>query len=197
MRIRFLGIVTGACLALSVQAQSDPTHYSDFPIILSVQFHAFTLPFRDVKANFSNVGFGVGTEVSLGGSNYWVQQINAIWYHNKALGNGLMLYTQTTWRPGIGSEGFGEVKAGLGYLHSFRPVASLKQVNGNWVSAGHKGKGMLTLPVGISIGYNSVSNNGMVSPFLTYQFMPVLGYNQSIPVVPETLIQPGVRIHQR
>lgn len=195
-KTRLFGILVGCCLAFSLHAQSDPNAYSNFPIVLSVQFHAFTLPFHDMKANFSNVGFGIGTEASFGGSNRWVQQINAVWYHNKAMGNGLLFYTQTAWRPPVGADGFTEVKAGVGYLCSFRPVDSYKQVNGQWVSAGHHGKGMLTIPLGISAGYNTVSNGKLVSPFLSYQFLLATGYNKSIPIVPETLIQAGVRVHR-
>jgi hypothetical protein len=111
------------------------------------------------------------------------------------MGNGLLFYTQTAWRPGAGLDGFAEIKAGVGYLHSFRPVESMKQVNGNWISAGHHGKGMLTVPIGISIGYNTISNGTLVSPFISYQFMIATGYNKSIPIVPETLVQAGARIH--
>ncbi len=197
LKAGILGMMAGTLLTLSLQAQSDPNAYSNFPIVLSLQFHAFTLHFHDIKANFSNVGIGIGTEASFGGSNRWVQQVNAVWYHNKTMGNGLLFYTQTAWRPSIGAEGFTEVKAGVGYLHSFRPTESLKQVKGEWVTAGHHGKGMLTVPVGVSVGYNSYSNGRLLSPFLTYQFLIAAGYNKSIPAVPYTLIQAGARIHNR
>lgn len=197
IKTRIWSIVAGTLMSISLQAQSDPNTYSNFPIVVALQFHAFTLPFHDIKANFSNVGIGIGTEASFGGSNRWVQQFNAIWYHNKAMGNGVLFYTQTAWRPSIGSEGFTEVKAGVGYLHSFRPTESLKQVNGQWVPAGHHGKGMLTVPVGVSFGYNTYSGGNLVAPFLSYQFLVTTGYNKSIPIVPYTLLQAGARIHTR
>ncbi len=195
MRTKILGVMASCCLVFSLQAQTDNSNYRNFPIVVTLQFHCFSLPFRDIKSNFSNVGFGLGTEVSLNGKQNWAQQVSVVWYHNKMLGNGLLFYSQMAWRPTVSSDVFTEVKAGAGYLYSFRPIESFKQVNGKWVSAGHKGKGMLTLPVGVSVGHNGYSNGTYFSPFVSYQFLIVSGYNKSIPVVPETLVQMGTRIH--
>jgi hypothetical protein len=196
MNQKITGLVAACCLAFSLQAQSDsPYNYRNFPVVVTLQFHSLTLPFRDMKFNFSNVGFGLGTEVSLNGKHNWAQQLSAIWYRNKAVGNGLFFYTQTAWRPGEQPGVYGEIKAGAGYLVSFRPVQSYKPANGAWVSAGRKGKGMLTIPVGISGGYDPGSSQTYLSPFISYQFLLLSGYSKSIPIVPETLIQAGSRIH--
>lgn len=191
--ILFVGVIISAA-----SAQSDPTgNYSDFPIIITLQFHCFSLPFRDMKSNFSNIGIGLGTEVSLNNSNTLFQQINAVWYHNKAMGNGLLFYSQSAWRPTLGSNGYSEIKLGAGYLLSFRPIKSFKQVNGNWVNAGHKGKGMFTVPLGVSIGTISNSSTAYLSTFASYQFLLISGYNKSIPMVPETLLQVGTSYHSK
>jgi hypothetical protein len=194
---RHLGI-SAIALVLSVTAWSQSPEskaYTDFPIIISIQFHAFSLPFRDMRANFSNIGIGIGTEVSLNGKPNWVHQVNVLWYHNKAIGNGLLFYSQNVWRPEFATSTYAEIKGGVGYLHSFRPVKSYKQINGEWISVGHKGKGLLAVPVGVSLGYDSRTANTYLSTFATYQFMLLKGYNKSIPIVPETLIQIGTRIH--
>jgi hypothetical protein len=162
---------------------------------VTLQFHNFSLPFGDMKTNFSNIGIGLGTELSYNGTQNGVQQVNAVWYHNKAMGNGLLFYTQAVWRPIFGSDVYGETKGGVGYLLSFRPTKSFKQVDGKWISAGRKAKGMLTIPVGISLGKNIYSSGNYFSPFVSYQFLLVKNYNKSIPVVPETLIQVGTRVH--
>lgn len=189
-------IALGCCLSTMGLAQTDTANnHGDFPIIISLQFHAFTLPFRDLKANFSNIGIGLGTEVSLNQKGNWVQQLSAVWYHNKAMGNGLLFYSQLVWRPMLGSNVYSEAKLGVGYLISSRPVKSYKQVEGEWVSAGHRGKGMFTVPVGVSLGYSNYSSGAYVSPFASYQFLLVSGYNKSIPIVPETLVQVGSRVH--
>lgn len=152
------------------------------------------LPFRNIKSNFSNIGFGLGTEFSYNGRQNLTQQFTALWYRNKAAGNGLMFYTQVAWRPEIAGDFFAEVKAGAGYLYSFRPVDSFRQIAGQWESVGHRGQGMLALPVGISAGYNNFSSGTSYSPFISYQFYLASGYNSSIPIVPGSLIQMGARM---
>jgi hypothetical protein len=149
-----------------------------------------------MEFNFQNVGIGLGTEVAFNGNA--VQQISAVWFSNKAVGNGLFFYTQVVWRPVIAnSDAFTELKIGAGYLIASSPTKSFKQINGEWKSAGHQGKGMFTLPVGISLGYNSFTAKTNYSPFASYQFLVLSGYNASVPIVPETLIQVGTRIHSR
>lgn len=177
-------------------SQADPAKvYQNFPLIVTLQFHSFALPFKELKSNFKNVGIGIGTEVSLNGKDNWAQQFSVVWYRNKALGNGFLFYTQSAWRPTIVDQLYSEVKIGAGYLYSFHPANSFKQVDGEWISVGRNGKMMFTVPVGISLGYHNYSNSTQVSPFVSYQFMLVRGYNQSIPIVPETLLQVGSRIH--
>jgi hypothetical protein len=196
MKSKIVTTLLVICLSASLQAQKDVQNgYRNFPIIVMVQFHNLSMPFKDMKSNFANIGFGIGTEFSYNGKSNWVQQFNATWHHNKTVGNGILLYSQAAWRPNIGSGVYTELKAGAGYMYAFRPVESYKQSNGVWSPVDHKGKGMFTLPIGISVGYQSYSNKAYVSPFVSYQFMLISGYNQSIPLVPETLIQVGSRIH--
>ncbi|MCK6616477.1 MAG: hypothetical protein L6Q51_02420 [Cyclobacteriaceae bacterium] len=186
----------GVTLAHQVRSQSEGSHYRSFPIIVSLQFHNLAMPFKDVKSNFTNVGFGLGTELSYNKKGTVVQQFMVSWHHNRTVGNGIMLFSQGVWRPNITFGIFGEVKAGAGYMKAFRPVESFRQNgNGAWESVGHKGKGMLVIPFGISFGYQSPSTKTYFSPFISYQFMLLSGYNQSIPLVPQTLIQVGSRIH--
>jgi hypothetical protein len=124
-----------------------------------------------------------------------VQQFNFVWYRNKNIGNGILLNTQTVWRPTIVDNFYGELKAGVGYNYSFRPVESFRPTQNGWMSVGQKGKGMLALMTGISAGYNNYSAATYVSPFVSYEFLVLKDYNKSIPIVPETLLQVGSRIH--
>src|SRR4051794_10521209 len=82
--------------------------YRNFPVILSIQFHSLSYPFKDFKSNFKNIGFGVGTEISLGSTHDWAQQFQLSWYRNRQAGNGILLYTQSAWRPTIVSHVFTE-----------------------------------------------------------------------------------------
>ena len=169
--------------------------HRNFPVILSLRFHSISMPFKNLGSNFSNVGIGLGTEVSYNGRQNWVQQFMISWQRNAPAGNSLLLSTQTVWRSDFVDNFFTEFKAGIGYSYSFRPVPSYKQENGKWVAAGHRGKGMLAIPLGVGAGYNKYSNNTYFSPFAGYQLVLLKNYSKSIPLVPETVIEAGTRIH--
>src|SRR5688500_8213616 len=154
---------------ICAQAQSDDSKsYRNFPIVITLQFHSLSTPFQRMTSNFRNPGIGIGTEISLNGKHNWAQQVTAMWYRNSAVGNGILLYTQVAWRPSFGSYAYGEIKAGLGYEYSFRPTESYKFDNGKWKSVSHRGKGMLAIPVGVSLGYNNYSPDVYASPFVSY-----------------------------
>jgi hypothetical protein len=173
----------------------DARDFRNFPIVISIQFHSLAMPFRDLKSNFRNVGIGLGTEVSLNGYSNWVQQFNIIWFRNKNTGNGLLFNTQVAWRPYIYSYSYGEIKAGLGYQIAYRPTESFVENEGKWTSAGRKGKGMLAVLTGLSLGYHEYSQDVYLSPFVSYQVVFLKNYSKSIPFMPETLIQAGLGIH--
>jgi hypothetical protein len=178
------------------KAQHEPTKtYRNFPVLLTLQFHSLSLPFKDLKSNFSNLGIGLGTEVSFNGKQDWVQQFNLGWFRNKSVGNGLQFYSQTVWRPTISGNVYTELKAGLGYQYSFHPVQAYEQVNGKWTTATHKGKGMLMVPAGVSLGYNNYDDDLYFSPFASYQLILLKNYSATIPIVPQRMIQFGMRMH--
>lgn len=169
--------------------------YRNFPIVLSIQFHSLSMPFTDIKSNFKNMGFGIGTEVSLNGKRHWVQQFDMVWIKNKGIGNGLLFTSQAAWRPMISNGFFTEIKCGLGYMLSKHPSSPWEQKDGQWEKSDQQRKGMLALPIGIGAGYYDYTTDMFLSPFAGYQMLLLTKYNQTLPVVPQTLIQTGLRIH--
>ncbi len=188
-------IFTIICIQNAIAQYNIEKNYRNFPIVLSVQFHSLSFPFKDLKTNFKNVGFGIGTEIALGSKQNWAQQFQLSWYRNQQAGNGILIYTQSSWRPTIVSDIYTELKAGFGYTYNFRPVTSYQQNNGVWTSAGQKGKWLFTVPLGISIGYNKYSPNTYIAPFATYQILVNANYAKSVPVITNSLFQVGTRIH--
>lgn len=191
----FIILLLSGATSASGQAETGNFEYKNFPVMLTLQFHGFTMPLKDMKSNFSNIGIGLGTEVSLNGKRNLVQQFNLVYYTNKRVGNGIAIYTQSVWRPYYGDHLYNEIKLGVGHLYSYRPNDSYSFVDDKWVFVRKTGKGMLTIPIGIGMGYDFYENGNQFGPFVNYQFLPTKGYNNSIPVVPNTLIQTGISIH--
>lgn len=177
------------------QASEEPhTDYRNFPLIVSLQFQNFALPFHDLSSNFSHVGISVGTELSFNGKQKWAQQIQAGFYLNKEAGNGFFTYTQTVYRPTIFKHFYSEVKAGIGWQRVFHPVDAYVFESGKWIKR-VGGKSQLMVPLGISIGYNDYKANTYASPFISYQVIPALFYDETIPLNFYSLFQIGTRIH--
>ncbi|WP_026970078.1 hypothetical protein [Algoriphagus terrigena] len=183
------------CSAIKAQ-DSTPKDYRNFPLTVTLQFQSFSLPFKNLGANFKNMGIGLGTEISHGGDSHdWIQEFSVFWIRNKNMGNGIYLMTQTAWRPYLSDPLFGEIKAGVGYKLAFRPSESFVQKDGDWIPVGKKGKGMLAIPIGVGLGVHNYSEGVYTSPFVNYQAVFLKGFNQDIPVVPETIFQFGTRTH--
>lgn len=186
------------CMSWTISQAQDTndtgTDYRNFPIILSVQFQNFALPFHDLKSNFTHVGIALGTEVSLNGKQNWAQQFQAGFYLNKDAGNGFFTHTQTVYRPTVFQHFYPELKAGIGWQRVFHPVDAYEFVDGKYVSTAG-GKSQVIVPLGISIGYNNYSTKTYLSPFISYQVIPALFYNESIPLSFYSLFQVGTRIH--
>jgi hypothetical protein len=169
--------------------------YRNFPVVLSVQFHSLSSPFKDLKTNFKNIGFGVGTEIALGSTHNWAQQFQLSWYRNQRAGNGILLYTQSAWRPTIVSNMYAGIKLGFGLTYTFRPVESYKQNYGEWTAAGHKGKWLFTVPLGLTIGYHKFSEQTYFAPFISYQLLLNSNYARGVPVMTNSIIEAGSSIH--
>ncbi|WP_413980057.1 hypothetical protein [Maribacter sp. 2307UL18-2] len=134
MKQRFLFFLIICWFTHSIRGQSEPAmDYRNFPLVITLQFHSLSMPFKNLKANLSNIGIGIGTEVSHNGNHNWVQQFNLMWYRNKNVGNGLFLYSQAVWRPTITNNFYTELKLGAGYMLTSRPTQSFKQENDEWI----------------------------------------------------------------
>jgi hypothetical protein len=186
--------LTGLMPVFAQQTASSEQTKRDWPLIVSLQFHSVSMPFKDLKSTFSNVGISLGTEVAFNRRANLLQQVQVGFYRNQNAGNGLAVFTQTAYRPHFGPV-YAEVKAGLGYNFAFHPNTTLVFKNGEWQSASQNGKGLLMVPVGVSIGYQGHKTKPLFEPFVSYQFFILQGYNPDVPLLPNQLIQIGSRIH--
>jgi len=182
-------------LLYKLKGQDLNYNYDNYPIVISLQFHSFSMPIQKISHHFRNVGIGIGTEVGFKENDQkWAQSVKLVWYRNKTMGNGVQLYTQSVYRPDFSSNVFGEVKLGIGYQYMYRPVESFKYEAGDWKSAGKKGKHMMMLPFNVGFGFVADSNNEVLQS-INYQWMILKGYNESIPIVPNATIILDTRIH--
>jgi len=195
MRTTVSALFLCATLIQSAWSQGNDGNHRNFPLIISIEFHSLSLPFKNKKPLFKNIGLGLGTEVSYNGNRNWVQQFKMTWYGNKTVGGGLLFHTQAVWRPDLVNDAYSEIKLGVGYLYAMRPKEGYRPTKNGWENVGKKGKGMFVVPVGIGLGYDTYSEDTYISPFANYQFILATKYNESMPLVPFTLMELGGRVH--
>ncbi|MDF7815038.1 hypothetical protein [Hymenobacter sp. YC55] len=186
-------------LPLLVEGQVPPLPsagalYRNWPVVVGLQFHTLAMPFSDGKSAFSNPGLSVGTEFRYNRRATLLQGLQAGYYHNRYAGNGLYAAPQLVYRPRFGPL-YAELRAGAGVLYAMQPGHSYELKDGSWQTNNQGGKLMLMLPVGLSLGYNGRQASPRISPFVSYQVFVLHGYNPAIPVVPNRLLQAGVRAH--
>lgn len=195
MKTKIVWMLASIMLWQYGNAQSSVDNHRNFPLIVSIEFHSLSLPFKNKKPLFSNIGIGLGTEVSHNGKRNWAQEFKMVWYGNKRVGGGLLFQTQAVWRPELFNDTYSEIKLGVGYLHAKRPKGAYQLTDDGWKNVGKKGKGMLVIPATIGLGYDTYDQGTYFSPFANYQFLLATNYNDSMPVVPFTLMGLGSRIH--
>lgn len=170
------------------------TTYRNWPVVAGLQFHTLAMPFSDKKSAFSNPGLSVGTEFRYNRRATLLQAVQGGYYRNRYAGNGLYVAPQLVYRPQFGPL-YAELRAGAGVLYTMQPGRSYELKDGNWQTHNHGGKLTLMLPVGLSLGYDGRQAAPRISPFVSYQVFVMHGYNPGIPVVPNRLLQAGVRAH--
>lgn len=171
----------------------DPIRlHKDYPLIVTASFQNFCLPFRDFGSHFSHPGLWVGSELGLNKRKTLLQQAHVGGYLNSDMGGGLLLATQTVYRPRIYKNLSAEVKLGLGFCRSGHPGQAWGLQEGEWVeTAGWKTQVML--PIGISAEYHRDLGGAAWVPFVGYQVVPMLGYNSVLPLTFQNHFQVGIR----
>lgn len=151
-----------------------------YPVIVGWQFHNFSLPFQDIPSHFHHPGLFAGSELPLNRSKNLFQSAVIGAYLNKEMGDGLYIYSQTSFRPSLHKKFLTEVKGGLGYAFILHPVAARKYEADKWQTI-TGGKSQLIIPLEISLGYHLKPQSKEFTPFLAYQLTPALFYNRALP----------------
>jgi hypothetical protein len=182
---------------LEILAKEEPVK-SEFsfrlPLSIGFQFQNFALPFKDIKSNFTHPGLFIGTEIVLNKRGNLIQQIHLAGYLNKEMGEGFQLYSQISYRPGILKHLHPELKIGIGWTRTYHPVDAYRYEKGKWVKTAD-GKSQLIIPVGLGIEYSRSLIKPHIVPFLCYQVIPDLFYNDIIPLSFHNVIQMGAKIY--
>jgi hypothetical protein len=175
-----------------------PPNKWQFPLDLTFFNHAVAMPSDGIILSPLHPGFSLGTEYAYaeGRRGRLFQGLAAGYYYNKFNAKALFLQTSAGYRYTLGLGLFGDVAAGLGYLHSFhpRPIYGLN-AQGEFERATDAGKGALMVLAAVGIGYDFRRKIGWpVSVFLRYQPYIQTPYNLESSVAPQMMFHFGIRV---
>lgn len=191
----FLFLVFVVLLTLHTEAQknNEQPSFKKFPIIVGMQYHNFALPFWDLLGNFNHPGLTIGSEIPFNKRESLLQQVSVGGYLNREIGNGIYVSSQLVYRPKLIHNFFGEIKAGISYLRTYHPSQAYEFTNGDWKET-VGGKSQLGIPFDVGIGFTTTTDFAKLSPFVSYQVVPALFYNKTLPISLYTNIIFGLRI---
>jgi hypothetical protein len=161
--------------------------------LIGISFHAVSTPLHKPGNNFRNLGFKVGAEVPWNQRDNLRQSVELGYYANRFNGKSWYAHSDFVYRPRLAKDLRADLRLGPGIGYVFHPVATWKQVDGEWVPS-RGGKWFAQFHGAFGLSYNNIQlDQWRVSPFLQYEVMAIAGYNRSIPAFPNSFIHMGSR----
>lgn len=180
--ILFLQITT------NVKAEKNQWQYS-----ISSGVHSFYAPVENLK--WDNPAFSVSAGVNrlFGDKQFFSVGLQAEFAANKIQGNATSVQLLGQFTPVLLKRielGFG---TGAGYRFSGYPSDPLKWNGSSWEN-GKKFKGIVQIPVQLSVGFRSVRiSDTEIIPFVAYQMKALFGYNPDFDPLPDSQIMFGFK----
>ncbi|AEI51964.1 hypothetical protein [Runella slithyformis] len=188
-------IVFSLILALTTWiAQARQTDPLSSPVLaVRIDMHGYTLPFGKGLSP-KNIGVALGVQLPYNQKGTLTQSVWVGVVNHHLSGKQAYAYTQLGVHPFPNSPVDFGFTIGLGYARAFSGSPTYQQQpDGNWQNASRH-KGGLMIPVGVQLGWRGVQKGRTgFSPFVSYQFQPVLGLSEAAPILPNTLLSIGNR----
>ena len=162
-----------------------------------VIFHGYNLPFKNIKDNFLNVGFGLGVDYPYNKSATLLQSFSVGVLGHKQHGNVYSINTQFSYRPLLFKTLEPGIAVGIGRTFSFannqNPYYSIEA--GSWQKSGSQHQGHWQVPVALSLGYRlNAFHHFSITPYVSYEAAALLQYNSAFPILPYTSLAAGIRL---
>jgi hypothetical protein len=175
-------------------AQAQQTSPLSNPVLsVRIDMQGYVLPFSKGISK-KNVGLSLGIQLPYNQKGTLTQSVWVGVVNHHLSGKQAYAYTQLGVHPFPNSPVDFGFNIGLGYARAISGSPTYtQQPDGNWQNASRY-KGGLMIPVGVQLGWRGVQmGRTRFSPFVSYQFQPVLGLSDAAPILPNTLLSIGNR----
>ncbi len=157
--------------------------------------HSFYAPVENLKWDNPAYAISAGVNRLFGAKQIFSLGLQAEFAANEIQGNATSLQLLGQFTPVLFKKLELGIGTGAGYRFSGYPSATYKWNENNWED-GEKFKGIIQIPIQLSIGFRSIQFSSLrVIPFIAYQMKAMFGYNPDFDPLPDSSIMFGFKFH--
>lgn len=181
-------------IVIPVSAENDERR-QPWQLVVSTGIHSYYAPVENLKWSRSDFAASMGLNKLLGQKQLFAVGIQGQFSQYEFQGDAIGLQLMGQFTPTILRRIELGVGTGAGYRFSFYQSKPLKWNGTDWVE-GRSYKGIIQMPVQISVGYRSIRMGSCnIRPFAAYQFQALFKYNPDLSPLPDSNLMVGLKIH--
>lgn len=191
-------LITLIIVALVIPAVGYNQERTDNPwqIDLSAGLQSFYAPVQDLRWKRPELVTMAGIGKPLGVRQHFEVGLQIGYARNNFHGDALFLQLMGKYTPLIAGKVEAGIGMGIGYRLGLYPSGAMKWNGNDWVSR-NSFKGMVQIPLQVSIGYRSIElDRYELRPYLAYQLQALLGYNPDLSPLPVSAAMLGLKIQK-
>lgn len=187
----FIGALTMPVVGFTQERTDNP-----WQIDLSAGLQSFYAPVQDLRWQRPELVTMAGFGKPLGSRQNFEVGLQIGYARNNFHGDALFLQLMGKFTPLIAGKVEAGIGMGIGYRLGLYPSGALKWSGNDWVSS-NSFKGMVQIPLQVSIGYRSIElDRYELRPYVAYQLQALLGYNPDLSPLPVSAAMLGLKIQK-
>lgn len=181
-------------MAISASAESNKSR-QPWQLVVSTGIHSYYAPVENLKWGQADFAASLGLNKLLGQKQQFAVGIQGQFSQYEFQGDAIGLQLLGQFTPAIFRRIELGIGTGAGYRFSFYRSKPLKWNGTDWVE-GQSYKGIIQVPVQVSVGYRSIRFGSCnIRPFAAYQLQALFGYSPDLSPLPDSNLMVGLKIH--
>jgi len=184
-------------LVFAVSKAEENTIESKWQYVFSSGVHSFYAPVENLKWDNPGWVISAGGNRMMGQKQYFSVGLQLQFAQQEFLGSASVLQVLGQFHPVVFKKIELGIGTGAGYRLSTYPYSTFNWDGTSW-NDGKKYKGMVQIPLQLSIAYRSLSiSSYKVIPFISYQLQAMFGYNPDFDPLPDSNFMAGFKFQFR
>lgn len=186
--------LTLSCLLHQNTAAQTPIS-SRLTYSAKLTFQAYGLPSENLGSNFKNLGLAMGVDYAYNQKRNLFQSFTVGYQSHNQHETGYYLNTQFVYRPVLFRVLEPSIGMGVGRMLAVSNSKNqfYEMENGSWSKSSRQTKGHWQAPISLGIGFRAKTTGTSITPFISYEAVPIINYNSAFVVMPYSLLSVGSR----